>query len=159
MIRYVFTAIGIIALDHIVKWLVVTHMAIGQRITVIPGVFGLASARNRGAAFSLLEGQQGLLITVTAAVLIGIILYMRKTYREKKVLSYGLAILWGAAFGNFIDRVISGAVVDMFELTFIDFAIFNVADTCLWIGLGLILLDALKESRLKRSSGDSFKVQ
>jgi len=157
--RYVFTAIGVIALDHIVKWLVASYMTIGQQITVIPGVFGLASARNRGAAFSMLEGQQWLLITVTSAVLIGIILYMRKTYREKKMLSYGLAIIWGAAFGNFIDRVINGAVVDMFELKFVDFAIFNVADTFLWVGIGLILLDAWKESRPKRSSEASFKVQ
>lgn len=159
MFRYGLTAIGVIALDHIVKWLVVSYMTIGQQIMVIPGVFGLASARNRGAAFSLLEGQQGLLITVTSAVLIGIILYMRKTYREKKILSYGLAIIWGAAFGNFIDRVVSGEVVDMFELKFIDFAIFNVADTCLWIGIGFILLDAWKESRPKRSSETSIKIQ
>lgn len=159
MFRYIFTAFGVIALDHIVKWLVATYMTIGQQITIVPGVFGLASARNRGAAFSLLEGQLGFLVAVTAAVLIGIIFYMRKTYRDKKILSYGLSIIWGAAFGNFIDRVIRGEVVDMFELRFVDFPIFNVADTCLWIGIGFILLDAWKESRPKRSTEASYEIR
>lgn len=152
MIRYGLTAIGVFALDHIVKWLVVAYMTIGQQITLIPGVIGLASIRNRGAAFGILQGQRLFFILITSAVLIGIILYLRKTYREKKLLSYGLAIIWGGAFGNFIDRVAKGEVVDMFELYFIDFPIFNVADTFLWIGVGFVMLDAWKDSRTKRPS-------
>ncbi|MFC4597242.1 signal peptidase II [Cohnella hongkongensis] len=158
VLRYGLTAFGVIALDHLVKWLVVTYMTIGQQITVIPGVIGLASIRNRGAAFGMLQGQRGFFILITTAVLIGILLYMRKTYREKKILSYGLAIIWGGAFGNFIDRVVTGEVVDMFQFYFIDFPIFNVADTCLWIGIGFVMLDAWKESRAQRASETSHET-
>lgn len=111
MFRYFLVAIGATVADRLAKWLVMTYMTIGQQMTVIPGVFGLTSIRNRGAAFGLLQGQRTFFIIATSIVLIIIIFYLRKVYREKMLLSYGLALILGGALGNFIDRIYKGEVV------------------------------------------------
>ncbi|MBB6675359.1 signal peptidase II [Cohnella nanjingensis] len=152
MVRYYSIAIGIIIADHVVKWLVSAYMAIGQQITIIPGVFGLASVRNRGAAFGMLQDQRSFFLIATSVVLVGVSLYLRKTYREKKLLSYGLALILGGALGNFIDRVFKGEVVDMLHVRFIDFPVFNVADSFLCMGVLILLIDSWRDARTNRSS-------
>jgi len=125
-------------------------MTVGQQIPVVPGLFGLASIRNRGAAFGLLQGWQEFFIVVTSAVLVGLILYLRKLCREKKkLLSYGLALILGGALGNFIDRVVRGEVVDMLEVYWMDFPIFNLADCFLWIGVALMAIGNWRDSRTR----------
>ncbi|XID92891.1 signal peptidase II [Paenibacillaceae bacterium WGS1546] len=149
MFRYYLVAAGVFIFDHIVKWLVSTYMTIGQQISVVPGLFGLTSIRNRGAAFGMLEGYRVFFIVVTSAVLVGIIIYLRRLYREKKLYSYGLALILGGALGNFIDRVLRGEVVDMLQVYFADFPIFNIADCFLWIGLGVMAIGAWRDSRAR----------
>ncbi|MCQ6562749.1 signal peptidase II [Paenibacillus mendelii] len=152
MFRYFLVVIGVTIADHIVKWLISMYMTIGQQITVIPGVFGLTSIRNRGAAFGMLQGQRVFFIIATSIVLIGIILYLYKIHREKKLLSYGFALILGGALGNFIDRIYKGEVVDMFQVYFIDFPIFNVADSVLCIGVAIVLIDTWRDSRADRAA-------
>ncbi|MFC0329165.1 signal peptidase II [Paenibacillus sepulcri] len=151
MFRYYCIAVGVIIVDHVVKWLVSMYMTIGQQITVIPGVFGLASIRNKGAAFSILEGQLGFFIAVTSLVIIGIMIYLHRVYRENQFLSYGLALVLGGALGNYIDRVFKGEVVDMLQVHFFNFPIFNVADSLLCIGVAMIAIDSLRASRKDRT--------
>ncbi|MEF3305679.1 signal peptidase II [Paenibacillus sp. GYB003] len=124
-------------------------MKIGQEIPLIPGVLGLASIRNKGAAFGILQGQITFLIIATTVVLIGIMLYLPKAHREKTILPYGLALILGGALGNFIDRVFKGEVVDMIQVRFFHFPVFNVADSFLCIGVLIVLIHSLTESRHK----------
>lgn len=149
MFLYYFIALCVIMADHAAKWLVSTYMNIGQEIPLIPGVLGLASIRNRGAAFGILQGQTLFFIIATTVVLIGIMLYLPKARRESTILAYGLALILGGALGNFIDRVLKGEVVDMIQVHFFNFPIFNVADSFLCIGVILVIIDSLKESRHK----------
>lgn len=140
-------AAGIVAADQLSKWWVMTHFALHESKTIIPGFFNLTSIRNTGAAFGLLAGTDGAWrpwffggIALAALVAIG---FLYNQYRQRgRVYVYALASIAGGAVGNLIDRVRFGAVVD-----FLDFYIgryhwpaFNVADSAIVVGVGLFLI-------------------
>ncbi|TLS52511.1 signal peptidase II [Paenibacillus antri] len=152
MLRYYFVAIIAFAVDQILKWNVATYMDIGQKIPLISGFIQLTSHRNRGAAFGILQNQRLFFIIVTTVVLIGIIVYLYKIYRKQKLLSYALALIFGGALGNFVDRTLHGEVVDMLEFTFINYPVFNMADVFIVTGVGLIIFDTLRASRTDKGS-------
>lgn len=151
MIRYYLLAIALVALDQLTKWAVSTYMVIGETIPVIQNILHLTSHRNRGAAFGILQDQRWFFIVITTVVVIGIAVYIRRIYRDQRLLSYGLSLVLGGALGNFIDRAVSGEVVDMFELGFIDFPIFNAADCFIVVGAIIIFLHALLDGKRERA--------
>jgi len=107
-------------------------------VTLIPGVLGLRPARNTGMAFSLLSGHPVLLGILSLGILTGAFLALRKKKLDS-VSQTGLMMMLGGAAGNLADRLLSGYVPDMIEFLFIRFAVFNVADTCLVTGCGLVI--------------------
>ncbi|MFC6331342.1 signal peptidase II [Paenibacillus septentrionalis] len=147
-----FFLIAIVAfvLDFITKKWIATNMKIGEEFSVIGDFFLITSHRNRGAAFGILQDQRIFFIIITIAILSGI-LYYAHIMREKgtKTLLIGLALVLGGALGNFIDRVRFGEVVDFFKFNFgsYTFPIFNIADSAIVIGVGLIMLDTLLDVR------------
>ncbi|GIP36410.1 signal peptidase II [Paenibacillus sp. J2TS4] len=166
---YYFIALIVLALDHLTKWLVVTNMKIGESRSVIGEFFQFTSHRNKGAAFGILQNQRWFFLIITTVVVIGIIIYMRKVLREnKKLMPFALSLLLGGAVGNFIDRALTGEVVDFLDFTFsfnwfgqaiiYPFPIFNIADSAIVIGVSLILLDSLLEWR-KEKKGKIDEVQ
>jgi len=150
--RILFFLIAIVAfvLDFITKKWIATNMKIGEEFSVIGDFFLITSHRNRGAAFGILQDQRIFFIIITIAILSGI-LYYAHIMREKgtKTLLIGLALVLGGALGNFIDRVRFGEVVDFFKFNFgsYTFPIFNIADSAIVIGVGLIMLDTLLDVR------------
>ncbi|MCR8845727.1 signal peptidase II [Paenibacillus sp. SC116] len=164
---YYILAIIVLALDQGTKWLVATRMELFEEIPIIDGFFSLFSHRNRGAAFSILEDQRWFLITVTIVVLIGIIWYLEKLKHEhSSILQLGLGLILGGAVGNFIDRVISGEVVDFFKFDFgfYTFPIFNIADIGICVGVGFVMLDAFlsvkrEKKLLEQQEGSEGSVE
>ena len=161
-------ALIVLLLDQWSKWLVATRMEIGQVIPVWGDFFSLTSHRNRGAAWGILQDQRAFFIVVTIIVVIGIVYYMLRTIREgRKLMPLALSLLLGGALGNFVDRVRLGEVVDFFHFVFdfrgigipfvYDFPIFNVADSGICVGISLVILDTLLETRRekRRMSHDS----
>ncbi|MGW8957178.1 signal peptidase II [Paenibacillus sp. NPDC055715] len=149
-------ALIIFLIDQGVKYLVATRMELYEQIPVIGNFFLITSHRNRGAAFGILEGQRWLFIVITIVVVIGIIGYLRKTVKAgQKLLPVALSLVLGGAVGNFLDRAISGEVVDFAQFNFgsYTFPIFNVADSAIVIGVALIILDTLLESRRNKGNG------
>lgn len=150
--RILFFIIAIVAfvIDFITKKWIATNMKIGEQFSVIGDFFLITSHRNRGAAFGILQEQRLFFIVITTAIVVGILWYAH-IMREKgsKALLTGLALVLGGALGNFIDRVRFGEVVDFFKFNFgsYTFPIFNVADSAIVIGVGLILLDTLLDVR------------
>lgn len=150
--RILFFIIAIVAfvIDFITKKWIATNMKIGDQFSVIGDFFLITSHRNRGAAFGILQEQRLFFIIITTAIVAGILWYAH-IMREKgsKTLLIGLALVLGGALGNFIDRVRFGEVVDFFKFNFgsYTFPIFNVADSAIVIGVGLILLDTLLDVR------------
>jgi len=144
---YYFIAIAIVALDQWTKYLVVKHMSLGQSIPLIPDVFHLTSHRNMGAAFGILQNQRWLFLIITIAVVIGIVISLARTGRSQPRVSLALSLVLGGAIGNFIDRLLTGKVVDFLDFTLINFPIFNVADMAITFGVALLLLDLALEGK------------
>ena len=114
-----------------------------EGMTLIPGVLGLRPVRNTGMAFSLLSGHPALLGILSLCVIAAAFLILRG--KKLPALSRtGLMMMLGGALGNLTDRLTAGAVPDMIELLFMDFPIFNVADACLVVGCGLVILDLFR---------------
>lgn len=135
------TVLVIIA-DQLFKHWIVTHLSLGMSITIIPHVLSLTNIRNNGAAWSILSGQTIFfyIITAVAVLLLGYLYIKSLQTKHSTLLRIGIALVLGGAVGNFIDRWRLKYVVDMFQLDFINFPIFNIADTALTIGVILIII-------------------
>ncbi|WP_442599430.1 signal peptidase II [Neobacillus sp. D3-1R] len=146
---YYIIALFVIILDQVTKWLVEKKMIFGESITIIENFLYITSHRNRGAAWGILQGQMWFFYLITVIVIIGIIYYIQKAAKGKILLGIALGLMLGGAIGNFIDRVIRKEVVDFIN-TYIfsyDFPVFNVADSALVVGVGLLMLQMLREER------------
>ena len=136
---------ALIVLDQVVKAYVVQNIALGEVKSWIPNLVSLTYLQNRGAAFSILQDQQLLFAVITLVVVVGAIWYLHKHMEDSFWMVLGLTLIIAGGLGNFIDRISQGFVVDMFHLDFINFAIFNVADSYLTVGVVVLLLAMLKE--------------
>ncbi len=140
------TAIAaMIVLDQLVKWWTVEHIALDTVQDFIPNVLSLAYLRNYGAAWSLLQNQQFFFIIVTLVVMTGAVWYLVKNLQGSLWLVSSLSLVIAGGLGNFIDRLRLGYVVDMFHLDFINFPIFNVADSYLTVGVLILFICLMKE--------------
>ena len=138
-----------------ISWIVVAIVLIADRITkelaggipaegivLVPGVIGLRYAENVGVAFSLLSGYPRVLGVLSLALIVGGYVWLRK--KEIAVFPlFGLALMAGGAAGNMLDRLIRGFVPDMIETLFVNFPVFNIADSCLVIGCVMVMISLL----------------
>lgn len=130
--------------DQLLKSWVASSIVLGGSKQLIHGIIELTNLRNSGAAWSIFEGQQTFftIITIIAIIVIGYFIWQ---YRKNIPMLIGLSLIMAGTIGNFIDRLRQGYVVDMFETTFINFPIFNIADMCLTIGVIWLIICILKE--------------
>ena len=135
----IFTAVLII-IDRISKILAAKYLAGGPSVVVIPYLLGLRYLENTGMAFSLLSGKTVFLAVVTALALIvmAYCLFVKKL--GDRFERFCFILIFAGGVGNLIDRVFQGYVIDYFEFLFMDFAIFNVADVYVCVGVGLYAL-------------------
>jgi signal peptidase II len=140
-----------LVLDQITKVLIHSRFVLHEAIYVLP-VLDIVHARNPGVAFSILAnagGWQRWLFTVFAAVVSGVLLVaLRRMAAAGQALQCaGLMLIVSGALGNAIDRLRFGYVVDFVAVHWGDayFPAFNVADSCITVGAGLILLDTLRQ--------------
>ena len=139
MLFSVLVVAAIVALDQLTKYLATTHLAPVGSMPFIPGIMELRYLLNDGMAFSLLSGGRWLLIAVTSVAMAGMAWYAWHYRQEMSRLEYvSLLMIIGGGIGNLIDRVATGYVVDFFATTFIDFAVFNVADCFVTVGVFLL---------------------
>lgn len=131
----------IVVLDQVSKYLTVTHFDYPNAadLAVWPGVFHLTREHNTGMAFSMLEGGRWFFLIVTVLALVLMVLAVKKKWVSHPVSLWSLAAVAGGAVGNLIDRVVNGYVVDMIEVEFMRFAVFNVAD-CFVVCGGILLV-------------------
>ncbi|GGD70839.1 signal peptidase II [Paenibacillus nasutitermitis] len=150
-------AVLVFVIDQVAKKLVEYNVAIGEKINVIgDGFFVITSIRNSGAAFGILQGQTLFFLIITLFVVGGVIWYIQRNRQTgTTLLLIGLGMVLGGAVGNFLDRALYGHVVDFLQFTFgpYIFPIFNLADSGIVCGVGLILLDAILS--MKNENGDS----
>ena len=124
-----------IAGDQLLKYWVVRHLEIGQSAAFLPGLVQLTRLHNTGAAWGSFSGSTALLTAVTAVLLVAVAwLVLKKVIRHPLGLCAAMLVL-GGGIGNMIDRVCRGYVVDMFDLEFMDYPIFNLADCFVVVGV------------------------
>jgi len=151
----------ILGLDQYTKYRVEQNIPLHYTIKVVDGFFNLTHLRNTGGAFGILGGERrgiGQVFFVSVSLIaIGIILYLFHRLQEhERTLSLSLSLILSGAVGNLIDRVRYGEVVDFldFHLFSHHWPAFNVADSAITIGIGLMILDLLFHDKkgLKTSS-------
>lgn len=128
---YTIVIAALVALDQIVKYLVVRHIPVGQSVPFLPHILELTNVHNTGAAFSFLESATWALALASAAVSFLLAMTLIRGFFRHPLGNWTLTVLLAGAVGNLIDRVRLGYVVDMFRPLFISFAVFNVADICI----------------------------
>ncbi len=139
-------SIMFLTIDILSKVLVKTNLNLYDSITLIPNFFNITYVLNDGAAFSLFQGKQ-ILFIILGIIFLGILIYY--IFKEKltnyKVIYYSLLI--GGVVGNILDRIIYKNVVDFldFKIFSYDAPIFNLADTFIVIGVGLILIEIIRK--------------
>ena len=136
---YYLIAICLVVVDQLVKWWVRSAIPLGQSIPFIPYVMDLAYVRNTGAAFSIFSTHTWLLTLISLVGSIFLAALLWKNFFPGALGKLSLSLVLAGAVGNLIDRALLGYVTDMFQTTFIQFAVFNVADICVVVG-GFLLV-------------------
>ena len=133
-------AAGIVALDQWIKALTVANIPLYTDVPVLDGLFHFTYVQNTGAAFSSFEGQQWLFALIFV-IFTGLLLweFWKKSLGLKKFERWCIAAVWAGGLGNMIDRIRLGYVVDMIEVEFIRFPVFNVADCFITCGCVLLI--------------------
>ncbi len=140
---YFLAAALLVALDQAVKYLVRTGIPLGGSVPLIPHVIELTYIKNTGAAFSSFSDSTFLLGLLSAAVSVALIYVLAKKLVRHPFGRWPVTLILAGALGNMIDRFLMGYVTDMFRTLFIDFAVFNVADICVVVGVFAMVLYVL----------------
>ncbi len=143
-------AAAVVAVDQLSKWYVERSMQLHQSIPVIDGLFSLTYVRNAGAAFGLFAdlpwtARMPLLVLVSVGALGVLVVILRGLHPNEVGLRVALAGVLGGAIGNLIDRVRYGEVVDFVDVYWREYhwPAFNVADSCITVGIGVLLFHSL----------------
>ena len=130
--------------DQWTKWLVVEKIPLFSDVPAIDGLFHFTYVQNFGAAFSSLQGMRWLFVAIFLVLTVAVLYeYFKKPMPFSTFERWCIAAIYGGGLGNVIDRVRLGYVVDMIEVDFMNFAVFNVADcfiTCGCIAMMVSLL-------------------
>ena len=129
-------------LDQIIKIIVMGTMGINSSIPIIDNFFSLTYVENDGAAWSIFSGNRIFLIIISIIALVLIYLYFFKNQNLKKFELINYSILIGGIFGNLLDRIKFGKVIDYLDFNIFgySFPVFNFADICIVISVILLLI-------------------
>lgn len=153
-------SIIVFIVDIISKILVSNFMLEDQSIKIINNFLYFTYAKNTGISFSFLEGNMLFIISMTLIIVVLLIKYVyNKKLDLKEKISYGLVL--GGAIGNLFDRIVYGYVIDFIDVYIFgyDYPIFNVADSCVVVGIILILLLSFKSEGSEKDEVNSRKTR
>lgn len=138
-----------VILDQVIKLAVEAYLPMHEAVPVIP-FLALFRTYNLGVAFSLLSGMEREFIIGMRIVIVGIVLWLwRRTPASRAFAHAGFTLIIAGAIGNLIDGLVYGHVIDyvLFHTETWSFAVFNLADSFITIGAGLVILDELIGSK------------
>ena len=132
---------GITGLDQLTKLLVVRNIPLYAEVPAIEGLFHLTYVQNTGAAFSIFQGKQWLFAVIFVLLTVAVIWdFVKKHMPFTGPERWLIVCIYAGGLGNMIDRVRLGYVIDMIEVEFMDFAVFNVADCFITCGCILLMI-------------------
>lgn len=142
MLYYILAAV-LVVIDQLVKLWVRASIPLGQSTPFLPGLMDLTYIQNTGAAFSSFSSLTWLLALVSLIASAAVAVLMARKLFTRPLGQLSLALILAGAVGNLIDRALLGFVTDMFATSFMNFAVFNVADICVVVGGILMVLYVL----------------
>lgn len=136
------TAVCLLIFDQAVKIAVNTGFSLGDNFTLIPGLLNFHYIHNTGGAWGVLSGYTGLLILITAVIMIACIAWLIVRGRKSKLLFWATLLIISGGLGNMIDRIFrDGKVIDFLQFGFWEeFPVFNIADCSIVVGCSLLIL-------------------
>jgi signal peptidase II len=170
MLIWLIIIAGVVFLDQLTKWLTVINLDLRESITVIDGFFSFTYVQNKGAAFSMLSNHRWVFMTISTVAIVALSIYLWKKRKDSKLLGVALSFIIGGGIGNMVDRTILGYVIDFLDFIIgrdanghpIHFAIFNIADTFVCVGVGLfalyIILDEFKQYKKEKAAKAQIDV-
>lgn len=142
-------------LDQITKYLTIFYLKPIDTLPIIQDVLHLTYVENTGAAFGMMKDSRWVFMLLSTVAIVGILVYMFWKRPTDKLLCVSLSFIVGGGIGNMIDRTLLGYVVDMIDFRLINFAVFNVADSFVCVGAGMmmlyLILDTIRESKAERA--------
>ena len=145
----------VIGLDQLTKWLTVVNLEEYESFPVWQDVFHFTYVKNTGMAFGMLKDHRWVFMVFSTIAIVALIVYLFRFRPESRWMQVSMAMIIGGGIGNMIDRVFLGYVVDFIDVTLINFAVFNIADSFVCIGAGIMILclvlDLIKEIKLEKA--------
>ncbi len=150
-----FIILFIVVLDQISKYFAAELLQGGATHTFIHGVLSFHYHENRGAAWGMLEDHRWVFMSVSIVAIVLIFVFFFLTRKEKRspLIVVSLSFFAGGGIGNMIDRIFLGYVIDFLRFDFVDFPIFNIADSFITVGACImilyIVLETIREYKAK----------
>lgn len=159
-------ALCVVIADQVSKAIVVSNIELHTGAGFIPGLISFYHTQNTGAAFSMLSDKPWVFMVLSTVMIAAISWFLYKEYRRHPLLTVALSLILGGGIGNMIDRVRLGYVTDFLRFEFIEFAVFNVADSCITVGavllvVYLVFFESKVEKRLKdaKTAGEASPAE
>lgn len=161
--KWLWLSVLTIILDQLTKYIAEAELLLHKPVPVIPGFFNLTLMYNKGAAFSFLSdagGWQRILFAGLSTVISIFLFFWLKQLsndeqqKDNNILQIAITLILGGAIGNLIDRALTGEVVDFIQVYYATyyFPAFNIADSAITLGAGLLILDIFLETRRGKSN-------
>lgn len=148
----------IIVFDQLTKYFAKSALYPDKAKNFIKGFLEFRYAENTGVAFSMFSGGRWFFIALTTIVAIGMLIYMFTKAQKNLWLYWTLSVLAAGAIGNLIDRICLGYVIDFINPTFVNFAVFNIADCAVTLGavslVAYLVFDMLKNKDKKEQANE-----
>ena len=145
-----------VVLDQLSKYLAVTYLTQIDTFPVIENVLHFTYVENRGAAFGMLSGHRWVFMVASIVGIIALAVWLAVSKTKNRWMQCAIALVIGGGIGNMIVRVRLEYVIDFIDCRFIDFYVFNIADSCVCVGCGMVLLaviiDEVKEHKQRKAA-------
>ncbi len=153
---YYLIALAVVLLDQLTKRLTVEYLKPVGSVPLIEDVLHLSYVENTGAAFGIMKNSRWLFMVVSAVAIAVLIFVIAKYCRGHAFASVAVAMVLGGGIGNMIDRVRLGYVIDFIDFRLINFAVFNVADSFVTVGVVMLLCflisEMVRESKAEKAA-------
>lgn len=157
MILNIIIIVLAIAVDQVSKYLSAAYLSGTDTLPVIENILHFTYVENRGAAFGMLSEHRWVFMLLSVVGIAALVFWLIKTKPQSRLINVAVALIIGGGIGNMIDRIFRGYVIDFIDCRFINFYVFNIADSCVCVGCALamlgLIIEIVNEERVKKAHG------
>ncbi|MBQ9785530.1 MAG: signal peptidase II [Clostridia bacterium] len=147
--------VGSVGLDQLTKWLTVRNLELYESFPLWEDVLHFTYVQNEGMAFGMMDDSRWVFMTFSSVAIVALSIYLFRFRPTSKWMQVSIAMIIGGGIGNMIDRIFLGYVIDFIDFTLINFAVFNVADSFVCVGAGMLMfylvMDIIKDAKKEKA--------